>query len=277
MGVAIVVLVLAFGSLVAMSLPLGVALISLLIGTGAIGLLSGQLADPVVSDDGRVDARTGGRDRLRPHRSRPAPGEHRDHGRRARVRRPGQRHGRPLRALRRQHGGPRDRRPPAGRRPDDRRDGLDVRAHGCGDDARGPDAASGTARPRRQAHRQPPGDPLPVPQPHPADLVGPLGEPRGRPPGSLPRSHGGPPGAGSDSRHSTAGRLPGRRQRRQREHPAPVLRHARRGLRPRLQRPAPDRRRCRGCSRPRRIRGHGGPRPRSHTGHQLGHPTGRQP
>ena len=46
MGVAIVVLVLAFGSLVAMSLPLGVALISLLIGTGAIGLLSGQLAIP---------------------------------------------------------------------------------------------------------------------------------------------------------------------------------------------------------------------------------------
>ncbi len=37
---------LAFGSLVAMSLPLGVALISLLIGTGAIGMLSGHVAIP---------------------------------------------------------------------------------------------------------------------------------------------------------------------------------------------------------------------------------------
>ena len=46
MGVAVVVLVLAFGSLVAMSLPLGVALISLLVGTGAIGMISGQLAIP---------------------------------------------------------------------------------------------------------------------------------------------------------------------------------------------------------------------------------------
>jgi RND superfamily putative drug exporter len=46
MGVAVVVLVLAFGSLVAMSLPLGVALISLLVGTGAIGLASGQLPIP---------------------------------------------------------------------------------------------------------------------------------------------------------------------------------------------------------------------------------------
>ncbi len=46
MGVAVVVLVLAFGSLVAMSLPLGVALISLLVGTGLIGVISGQLAVP---------------------------------------------------------------------------------------------------------------------------------------------------------------------------------------------------------------------------------------
>ena len=46
MGVAVVVLVLAFGSLVAMSLPLGVALISLLVGTGTIGLISGQVPIP---------------------------------------------------------------------------------------------------------------------------------------------------------------------------------------------------------------------------------------
>ena len=46
MGVAVVVLVLAFGSLVAMSLPLGVALISLLIGTGTIGLISGMVPIP---------------------------------------------------------------------------------------------------------------------------------------------------------------------------------------------------------------------------------------
>ncbi len=46
MGIAVVVLVLAFGSLVAMSLPLGVALISLLIGTSAIGMISGQVPIP---------------------------------------------------------------------------------------------------------------------------------------------------------------------------------------------------------------------------------------
>ena len=46
MGVAVVVLVLAFGSLVAMSLPLGVALISLLVGTSTIGLISGQIPIP---------------------------------------------------------------------------------------------------------------------------------------------------------------------------------------------------------------------------------------
>jgi len=46
MSVAVVVLVLAFGSLVAMSLPLGVALISLLVGTGTIGLISGQIPIP---------------------------------------------------------------------------------------------------------------------------------------------------------------------------------------------------------------------------------------
>ena len=46
MGVAVIVLVLAFGSLVAMSLPLGVALISLLVGTSAIGMISGQIAIP---------------------------------------------------------------------------------------------------------------------------------------------------------------------------------------------------------------------------------------
>ena len=49
MGVAVVVLVLAFGSLVAMSLPLGVALISLLVGTSTIGLLSGQIPIPTAA------------------------------------------------------------------------------------------------------------------------------------------------------------------------------------------------------------------------------------
>ena len=43
---AVVVLVIAFGSLVAMSLPLGVALISLLVGTSAIGLLSTSVNIP---------------------------------------------------------------------------------------------------------------------------------------------------------------------------------------------------------------------------------------
>ena len=43
---AVVVLLIAFGSLVAMSLPLGVALVSLLIGSSTIGLLSGHVDIP---------------------------------------------------------------------------------------------------------------------------------------------------------------------------------------------------------------------------------------
>ena len=49
MGIAVVVLVIAFGSLVAMSLPLGVALISLLVGTGLIGIISGQVPIPAAA------------------------------------------------------------------------------------------------------------------------------------------------------------------------------------------------------------------------------------
>ena len=46
---AIVVLAVAFGSLVAMSLPVGVALMSLLIGTSTIGILSGYLTVPSIT------------------------------------------------------------------------------------------------------------------------------------------------------------------------------------------------------------------------------------
>jgi RND superfamily putative drug exporter len=45
-GVAVIVLIVAFGSLVAMSLPIVVALTAILIGSSAIGILSGQVAVP---------------------------------------------------------------------------------------------------------------------------------------------------------------------------------------------------------------------------------------
>ena len=47
--VAVVVLAIAFGSLVAMSLPIVVALIGLLVGLSSIGLLSGVLAVPEIA------------------------------------------------------------------------------------------------------------------------------------------------------------------------------------------------------------------------------------
>jgi RND superfamily putative drug exporter len=48
-GVAIIVLAIAFGSLVAMSLPIAVALIGLLVGTSAIGILSGVMTVPSIT------------------------------------------------------------------------------------------------------------------------------------------------------------------------------------------------------------------------------------
>jgi len=47
--VAVVVLAIAFGSLVAMSLPIVVALVGILIGSSAIGILSGQMAVPPIA------------------------------------------------------------------------------------------------------------------------------------------------------------------------------------------------------------------------------------
>jgi RND superfamily putative drug exporter len=48
-GAAVLVLLVAFGSLVAMSLPIVVALSGILIGTSAIGILSGQMAVPQIA------------------------------------------------------------------------------------------------------------------------------------------------------------------------------------------------------------------------------------
>ncbi len=48
-GAAVLVLLVAFGSLVAMSLPIVVALTGILIGTSAIGILSGQMAVPQIA------------------------------------------------------------------------------------------------------------------------------------------------------------------------------------------------------------------------------------
>ena len=48
-AVAIVVLAIAFGSLVAMSLPIGVALVGLLVGTSGIGIASGYMSVPEIT------------------------------------------------------------------------------------------------------------------------------------------------------------------------------------------------------------------------------------
>ena len=121
MAVAVVVLAIAFGSLVAMSLPIGVALIGLLVGTSAIGILSGYVPSrrsPPWS--GSMLGLGVGIDYalfiLARHRQNI---DRRHAGRR--VRRPRQRHGRAVGALRRQHRGRGDRRPAGGRHPDARR------------------------------------------------------------------------------------------------------------------------------------------------------------
>ena len=49
LAIAIVVLAIAFGSLVAMSLPIGVALIGLFVGSSAIGILAGYVAVPSIT------------------------------------------------------------------------------------------------------------------------------------------------------------------------------------------------------------------------------------
>ena len=49
LAIAIVVLAVAFGSLVAMSLPIGVALIGLFVGSSAIGILAGYVAVPSIT------------------------------------------------------------------------------------------------------------------------------------------------------------------------------------------------------------------------------------
>ncbi len=49
LAIAIVVLAIAFGSLVAMSLPIGVALIGLLVGSSSIGILAGYVAVPTIT------------------------------------------------------------------------------------------------------------------------------------------------------------------------------------------------------------------------------------
>jgi putative drug exporter of the RND superfamily len=49
LAIAIVVLAIAFGSLVAMSLPIGVALIALFVGSSSIGILAGYIAVPSIT------------------------------------------------------------------------------------------------------------------------------------------------------------------------------------------------------------------------------------
>ncbi|HEX7187382.1 MAG TPA: MMPL family transporter [Actinomycetes bacterium] len=49
LAIAIVVLAIAFGSLMAMSLPIGVALIGLLVGSSSIGILAGYVAVPTIT------------------------------------------------------------------------------------------------------------------------------------------------------------------------------------------------------------------------------------
>ena len=102
-GVAIIVLLIAFGSVVAMGLPIVTALMGIFVGAAGVGVLSAVHGRPRVLADPVHDDRPRRRHRLRAvHRHPAPPAPPRGHERRGR-RRHRQRHRRPGRAVRRHH------------------------------------------------------------------------------------------------------------------------------------------------------------------------------
>ena len=114
-GAAVVILLLAFGSLIAMGLPIGIALFGLVLGVAAMPLISHLIDDPQLGPpDGLHDRARGG------HRLRPVPGDPPPRAAgpgpdRARGGGAGGGHRRPGRGLRRRDRGHRHPRPRRGR------------------------------------------------------------------------------------------------------------------------------------------------------------------
>ena len=167
---AMIILLIAFGSVVAMGLPIGTAVIGLTTGTGLTIIVASFASVPDVRHDPVVDDRPGRRDRLRPVHRHALPAEPaRWHGPVARDR-PRERHGGPGRGVLRHHGldrpprpldlGDRVRRHDGDRRGDRRPGGR----------RRGRHAAARAARLRRERDRQ--AERPPAPQAHRTRWVG---------------------------------------------------------------------------------------------------------
>ena len=157
LAIAIVVLAIAFGSLVAMSLPIGVALIGLLVGSSSIGILAGYVAVPSITTIVATMLGLGvGIDYalfiLARHRQNLAEGMPVPEA----VGRANATAG-TVGALRRHHRGRRDRQPAGGRHPDAHDDGLGIGADGGGHHGRRGHPAPRAARAGRAQGEQPAG------------------------------------------------------------------------------------------------------------------------
>ena len=188
--------------------------------------------------DRRHDARSRRRHRLRAVRPGPAPAEPGRRHDRAGSRRPGERDGRAVRAVRGHHRGGGDREPPGGGHPDADRDGLGFSTDGGGHDGRCRHPAPRTARAGRPQGQQPPGalraaEAGERPR-HEGRSMGGEGRRPTRP--LRPRRDRAARGPCSSGLRA-ADRVRRRRQRGSRQHPAHLLRPDRRRLRPGVQRP----------------------------------------
>ena len=114
---AVVILLLAFGSLIAMGLPIGMAVFGLALGISSMSLITYLIDIPALGAFAWHHDRPRRGHRLRPVHRRPAPRVPRPRDDRRGVGRPRRRHRRPGRGLRRRHGGHRDPRPGRRRRP----------------------------------------------------------------------------------------------------------------------------------------------------------------
>ena len=254
--VAVVVLVVALGAVSAMVLPIGLALFALTVGTALLGLLAARRRRARRHHDARHDDRSRRRDRLRPVRPHPLPAARRLGPQPPRSHRPGQRHGRSRRGVRRSNGARRHPRPPGVRHPCHRDDGLRHRGGPRRVRARRGHAAACAARRLRPSHRWAAGS-YPPPTSRPsgqarrrAHRCRSLGWSRGPAPRALrsgePRVPRRCRRAGGVAPH----RVLRRRRRVDRPHRTARLRPAGRGVRTRLQRTDPRRRRPRHRRRP---------------------------
>ena len=202
---AMIVLLIAFGSVVAMGVPIGTALVGLAVGLSSVTVLTNffdisQISTTIATMIGLGVGIDYALFVVTRHREQMA---HRHVG--ARFRRARERHVGHGRRVRRHHGRDRDLRPRRRRHPDRHGHGLLVRDRRRGRRHRGDHAAPRAARARGYEDQQPPaalgeaqagrgGD---APRQHQAGHVGPVGRARGQQAVALPdRQPGGPPRAG---------------------------------------------------------------------------------